>query len=107
MTTAVAIVENGGSLTPFESSVARQLDAERSLLRAIVFGTAAAIPVGIALFLGLLALAISSKQPWYVWVGLSVGLGTLGSILLGVLIGATVKGHLLDVVDQDHHVSGA
>ncbi len=107
MTTAVAIPETGSSLTRFESSLARQHAAERSLLRAILLGTVATVPVGIAVFTGMLALAISSKQPWYVWISLSVGLGTLGSLLLGLLVGATVKGHLLDVVDADEHAPGA
>ena len=89
------------------AAIERQLAVERGMVRSMIRGVLVALPVTLAVFVGITALAMSDKQPWYVWIGMSVGLGTLGSILMGLLIGATVKGHLLDVVDQDHHVSGA
>ncbi len=66
-----------------------------------------ALPISIAIFLFMTAIAISDKTEWYVWISLGVGLGVIGALLLGALAGATLNAHKLDEVDHDRDTYGA
>ena len=65
------------------------------------------LPVSIVIFLFMMAIAISDKAEWYVWVGLGVGLGVIGAVLLGALAGATLNAHKLDEVDHERDTYAA
>ena len=99
MSTEVAVPETRGS-SRFEQSLAAEAAAERGLFVTILKSVVLALPVMIAIFLLMTAIAISDKTEWYVWVGLGVGLGVIGACLLGSLAGATIAAHRLDAVDR-------
>jgi hypothetical protein len=99
MSTEVAVVDAPHSAR-FEESLAAEKAAERSLMVTIVKTIIISLPVMIGILLLMTAIAISEKTEWYVWVGLGVGLGTIGAILLGSLAGATMAAHRLDAVDR-------
>jgi formate/nitrite transporter FocA (FNT family) len=90
-------------LDTFEASLAAEQTAEQQMLRAIMRSVAYGIPIGIAFFIGMLAIAISDKAAWYVWVGLGAVMGLLGAALFGVLGGALMTSHALDEVDRRVH----
>jgi hypothetical protein len=73
----------------------------KSLVRSVLL----TMPVTIAIFVFIAAVAISDKTEWYVWLSLGVGLGVIGGFLLGALAGATINAHKLDEVDR--HTYGA
>ena len=99
MSSEVAVPDNTRSAR-FEESLAAEKAAERSLFTTIVKTILFALPVMIGIFLLMTAIAISDKTEWYVWVGLGVGLGTIGAVLLGSLAGVTMAAHRLDAVDR-------
>ena len=86
--------------TRFEESLAAEQAAERSLFVTIVKTILISLPVMIGIFLLMMAIAISDKTEWYVWIGIGVGLGAIGAVLLGSLAGATMAAHRLDAVDR-------
>jgi hypothetical protein len=100
MSTEVAVMD-GGAPSRFEASLHAEQAAERHLMRALVASILVALPISIAIFLFMTAIAISDKAEWYVWVGLGVGLGVIGALLLGSLAGATLSAHKLDDVDRE------
>ena len=104
MSTEVAVA---GETAPsrFEASLEAEAAAERDLLKSLVMAILVALPISIAIFLFMTAIAISDKAEWYVWISLGVGLGVIGAILLGALAGATLNAHKLD--DVDRHTYGA
>jgi hypothetical protein len=99
MSTEVAVPEDTRS-TRFEESLAAEKVAERGLLVTIVKTILVSLPLMVGIFLLMMAIAISDKSEWYVWIGIGVGLGVIGAILLGSLAGATIAAHRLDAVDR-------
>ena len=60
----------------------------RSITRSIVI----CLPLGIAFFIGLLALAVGDDLEWWTIIGLGSLLGVLGAVLFGMLGGVTARG---------------
>jgi hypothetical protein len=104
MTSELAVADEDRAPHRFAASLEAELSVERDLMLAVFRGIAVAVPVGIVVFIGLLAVAIGDQTAWYVWVGLGVGSGMLGGTLFGVLAGVTLMAPKLDIVDQ--HVDG-
>jgi hypothetical protein len=100
MSTEVAVPEGDARSARFEASLAAEQRAERDLMSSLVRSVLLALPVTIAIFLLIAAIAISDKVEWYVWIGLGVGIGVIGALLMGALAGATINAHKLDEVDR-------
>lgn len=100
MSTEVAVPDATASAR-FEASLHAEEAAERDLLRSLAISVLVALPISIAIFLLMTAIAISDKTEWYVWISMGVGLGVIGAVLLGALAGATLNAHKLDEVDRD------
>jgi hypothetical protein len=99
MSTEVAVPESPQP-SRFEQSLAAEEAAERGLWLTVAKTIVYSLPVMVAIFLLMSAIAISDKTDWYVWVSLGVGLGVIGACLLGSLAGATLSSHRLDAVDR-------
>jgi hypothetical protein len=99
MSTEVAVAADA-TMSRFEASLAAEHDAERDLLKSLARSIVLTMPVTIAIFVFIAAVAISDKAEWYVWLGLGVGLGVIGALLMGSLAGATINAHKLDDVDR-------
>jgi hypothetical protein len=82
-------------------SLERQLAAERTMVRSIIFGIVAALPITIAVTLGIIGLAMSDKEPWYVWIGLGAGIGTYAAGFFGTFAGVVLSSHRFDELDED------
>ncbi len=100
MSTDLTVTDRTVPSASFEAALAAEEEAERDLLRSLAQAVLISLPISIAFFLLLTGIAIGDKSDWYVWVGLGVGLGTLGALLLGSLAGATLNAHKLDDVDR-------
>jgi F0F1-type ATP synthase membrane subunit c/vacuolar-type H+-ATPase subunit K len=103
MSGEVALPEGEARSARFEASLAAEQRAERDLMSSLVRSILLALPVTIAIFVLIAAIAISDKVEWYVWISLGVGLGVIGALLLGALAGATINAHKLDEVDRDSY----
>jgi hypothetical protein len=99
MSTEVAVADSAAT-SRFEASLEAEHEAERNLMRSLVKSVLVALPISIAIFVFMAAIAISDKVEWYVWISLGVGLGVIGAFLLGALAGATLNAHKLDDVDR-------
>jgi hypothetical protein len=47
-----------------------------------------------------MALALSDRQPWYVWVGLGTIMGVYAAGFFGTIAGVMLSAHLLDDLDE-------
>ena len=82
------------------AAIERQLTAERAMVHAIVRAIIVALPISIAVLLGMMALALSDKQPWYAWVGLAIVIGAYAAGFFGTIAGVMLSAHLLDEADE-------
>ena len=95
-------VPRATSVEPVRSAALnRQLAAERTMFRAIVRSIVYAIPVFVAVLIGMMALALADKQPWYVWIGLGAVMGVYVAVFFGMFAGVMRSSHSLDVADED------
>jgi hypothetical protein len=101
MTTEVAVAQPAGELTAFQASWDAQRAAERKLTLSVGKFVVMSTPLFMALFIGLLALAISDQQQWFIWVGLGAGMGTVAACLFGLLAGVTVNAHVLEAIEHE------
>ena len=49
----------------------------------------------------MMAIAISDKETWYVWIGLSVGLGVYAAGFFGAVGGVMLSAHKFDDLDEE------
>lgn len=84
---AKSVVEAGAQ--EVEGSLAEApRTAEQALGRAVIRGVVVAVPIGIAVFMGLVALAVGGKNPnWGAWLGMAGAVGLLGGTFFGVMSG--------------------
>jgi len=97
------IVTTTGSdveLSSFDTSLAAERTAERTVMISIVRSVAVLVPIMIAFFIGLIALAASDQLEWWVIIGIGTLLGLVGAVLFGMLGGVTVAAHAFDDVDR-------
>jgi hypothetical protein len=90
------------SLAPVESEgLERQLAAERTMVRSVVLGILIALPITIALAIGMMALAMSDKASWYVWLGVGAGIGAYAALFFGTWGGVVYSAHNFDELDEE------
>jgi NO-binding membrane sensor protein with MHYT domain len=85
----------------YERSLHAEEDAERKLMHSIIKSIVIGIPIGIVVFVGMLAIAIGDDTEWYVWVLLGALMGTIAAVLFGMLGAVTLAAHSLDEIDRD------
>jgi hypothetical protein len=96
MAEAEVIVQSAALEPAPSAALERQVAAEQTMMRSIVHGILIALPFTIAFTIGLVGIAISDKQPWYVWVGLGAGIGAYAAGLFGSIAAVMFTAHLLD-----------
>jgi hypothetical protein len=73
----------------------RQPTAEDKMRSTIIKSVAVSVPVAIAVFVGLIALAVRNQQPdWNAWLSVAVGIGVLAGVFFGLLAGFMRTSHL-------------
>lgn len=84
-----------------ESDLAKELAAEHGLMRAIVIGTLIATPVCIAVWMGLIALALRGSDAGLVGpLAMGAGIGVLTGLLFGTWAGFVSKTHAFEELDR-------
>lgn len=80
---------------------AEELEAERSVWRSVIWGTAIATPVCIVVWMLMVVLAVGGDDPeWGAWLGIGAIVGVLAGAFFGGWAGFITKAHLLDDVDH-------
>jgi hypothetical protein len=88
-------------------SLAEEVNAERLLVRRVITGVAAAVPVSVAVWLGLIALAVGNKDPeWPSWLGMGAVIGVLSGVFFGAWAGFVTQTHALEEIDRHPDPSG-
>lgn len=99
---SVEVQVPSATLAPAESGgLERQLAAERTMVRSVILGTLIAFPITIALAIGMMGLAMSDKESWYVWVGLGAGIGAYAALFFGAWGGIVYSTHEFDELDEE------
>jgi hypothetical protein len=80
---------------------AEERSAEAQLLRAVFVGVGVSIPVFVVIWVGLVALAVGSKDPdWAAWLGMAALIGVLNGVFFGALGAFVTHARILDDVDR-------
>jgi hypothetical protein len=90
----VAPVDESGNLE-------RQLAAEHTMVRSVALGILVALPITVTLAIGMMGLAMSAKQSWYVWVGLGAGIGGYAALFFGMWGGVVYSTREFDELDDE------
>jgi hypothetical protein len=76
------------------TSASKQRSAEAAMRATIIKSTAVAVPIAIAIFIGIVALALRSQQPpWTPYLVVAIGLGVIAGVFFGITIGVTLTSH--------------
>ncbi len=71
------------------------VSSERTMQRALLKSVAISVPIAVAFFVGLVALALHNQQPrWNVWLGMAAGIGVVAGVFFGLLAGFMRTSHL-------------
>ena len=81
---------------PIEISDDGQIRAEQAMVRVSLIGFLVSLPIAIAALVGMMGLAIGDTQPWYVSVGLGVGMGVYAAGFLGATAGLLLSARRLN-----------
>lgn len=99
-----AEVEAAGSeiAIPGDAGLAAELDAEKSVWRAVGWGILVAIPACIVVFMIIVAIAVGPKDPedWAAWLGIAAIVGVFAGAFFGGWAAFTMKAHMLDELDR-------
>ena len=83
-----------------EEPVEEEGRAEHALFIDCVRDVAITVPLTIALWVGLVALAVGRQDPnWGAWLAMAVGIGTLAGVFFGVWIAFVRNAPLLQKID--------
>jgi threonine/homoserine/homoserine lactone efflux protein len=72
----------------------KQPTAEDAMRATIIKSIAVSVPLAIAFFVGLVALAVRNQQPdWNAWIAMAAGIGVIAGVFFGLLMGFTLTSH--------------
>ena len=68
--------------------------AEDAMRATVIKSIAVSVPIAIAFFVGLVALAVRNQQPdWNAWISMAAGIGVIAGVFFGLLMGFTFSSH--------------
>ena len=75
----------------------RKRSPEHQARRTIVRSVAVAVPLVVALFIGIVALALHDQQPdWSAWLAMAAAVGIIAGVFAGALAGFVRTSYLFD-----------
>ena len=91
-----------------DTETAEELDAEKSVWRAVGWGILIAVPICIVIFMLIVAIAVGPEDPqdWAAWLGIAAIVGIFAGAFFGGWAGFTAKAHLLDEIDRSDARAG-
>jgi threonine/homoserine/homoserine lactone efflux protein len=71
-----------------------QPTVEEKMRTTIIKSVALSVPLAIAFFVGLVALAVRNQHPdWNAWISMAAGIGVIAGVFFGLLLGFTLTSH--------------
>jgi membrane protein YdbS with pleckstrin-like domain len=71
-----------------------QPSAEKAMRTTIIKSVAVSVPLAIAIFVGMVALAVHNQQPnWSADLAMAAGIGVVAGVFFGLLMGFTLTSH--------------
>jgi threonine/homoserine/homoserine lactone efflux protein len=71
-----------------------QPTAEEKMRATVIKSVAVSVPLAIAFFVGLVALAVRNQQPdWNAWISMAAGIGIIAGVFFGLLVGFMSTSH--------------
>lgn len=68
--------------------------AEEAMRATIVKSVVVSVPVAVAIFVGMVALALRNQQPdWAAYLTMAAGIGVIAGVFFGLLMGFTLTSH--------------
>jgi hypothetical protein len=93
---------------PADADLAEEIDAERALMRAIIKGTLIATPVSIAVWIGLIFLALNGTGTDLAGpLAMAAGIGVLTGFFFGAWGGFVSKTHAFEELDRKSNLRRA
>ena len=87
-------IEIPGPLTVDAAGVDKHPSAEEAMRATVLKSIAVSVPLAIAFFVGLVALAVHNQQPdWNAWLSMAAGIGVIAGVFFGLLMGFTLSSH--------------
>jgi hypothetical protein len=72
----------------------KQRSAEEAMRATIIKSVAVSVPLAIAIFVGMVALALRNQQPdWTAYLAMAAGIGVIAGVFFGLLMGFTLTSH--------------
>ncbi|MCU1467741.1 MAG: hypothetical protein JWM72_3669 [Actinomycetia bacterium] len=88
-------IETSASATIDATPTANERSAEETMQRTLIKSVAVSVPIAIAFFIGLVALAVHNQDPhWNVWLSMGAGIGVIAGVFFGLLAGFMRTSHL-------------
>jgi hypothetical protein len=89
---------------PTDPDLAKELEAEHGLMRAIVIGVLIATPLCIVVWVALIALALNGTDAELAGpLAMAAGIGVLSGLLFGSFAGFISKTHTFEELDRESH----
>ncbi len=71
-----------------------QSSAEQAMRATIIKSVAVSVPLAVAIFVGMVALALRNQQPdWNAYLAMAAGIGVIAGAFFGLLMGFTLTSH--------------
>jgi hypothetical protein len=72
----------------------KRRSAEEAMRATIIKSVAVSVPLAIAIFVGMVALALRNQQPdWNACLAMAAGIGVIAGVFFGLLMGFTLTSH--------------
>lgn len=76
------------------ASAGKTRSAEAAMRATIIKSVAIAVPLAIAIFVGMVALAVHNQDPnWNADLAMAAGIGVIAGVFFGLLLGFTLTSH--------------
>lgn len=85
-----------------DAVLADELAVEKALWRSVLWGMVIAVPICVAIWCVIVAVAVGPEDgvDWLAWLGIGAIVGVLAAGFFGGWAGFTMKAHMLDEVDH-------
>jgi hypothetical protein len=100
MSSRIEVPEQHDSIASRDPVVDLEVAAEQALWRALLKGILIAVPLMIAFWVLMVAVAVGvNDADWAAWLGMAAGIGVLAGVFFGAWAGFVSKSHTLDEID--------